>query len=142
MAPLAPRGGMRPPQTVTTPSGCEIDLLAIARAVCRAYDGEFPDDRERYGRAGAEWCVHDNQHLLNWAGLSLRSELDFDHQLAWLARVLEARGFPLERLARNLVLLAGVVAQHHPDETDLHARLLTGADTVRSRHTFLTDGRA
>lgn len=71
-----------------------------------------------------------------------RSEIDFDHQLAWLARVLEARGFPLERLARNLVLLADVVAQHHADEADLHARLLAGANTVRSRRTFLTEGPA
>jgi hypothetical protein len=59
----------------------------------------FPDERERYGPAGAEWCRHDSQHLLNWAVLSLTQDLDYERELSWLARVLEARNFPLPRLA-------------------------------------------
>lgn len=133
---------MPPPVTATSPGGCEIDLAAVAKAACRAYDAEFPDDRERYGPVGEAWCVHDNQHLLNWATLSLRGEIDFDRQLAWLARVLEARDFPLDRLARNLELVAGTVAEHHPGEPELRARLRAGAELVRSRTSFLSENRA
>ena len=30
---------------------------------------EHPDEQERYGKAGMAWCIHDNQHILNWAAL-------------------------------------------------------------------------
>lgn len=128
---------MPPPATAATPSGREIDLAALAEEVCTAYDAEFPDERERYGAAGLQWCRHDNQHLLNWAVLSLDFAIDFERELAWLARVLEARDFPLARLARDLDLLAATVLRHHPDESGLHARVLAGATFVRSRDTFL-----
>ena len=128
---------MPPPTTAATPDGRQVDLTALAKETCAAYDAEFPDERERYGPAGMQWCLHDNQHLLNWAVLSLGSDADFEHQLTWLARVLEARDFPLERLARDLDLLAATVARHHADESALHARLLSGAAFVRSRDTFL-----
>ena len=42
------------------------------------------------------WCVHDNQHLLNWAALDLAGAVDFDAQLRWLASVLTSRGYPLD----------------------------------------------
>ena len=139
---VAPPGGMPPPTAVTTPSGAALDLEALATQACSAYDAEFSDERERYGPAGMQWCRHDNQHLLNWAALSLGSGLDFEQQLAWLARVLETRGFPLARLARNLEILAATVARVHPEERALHARLLAGSELVRSRGTFIAGSDA
>jgi hypothetical protein len=128
---------MPAPSKATTLDGVELDLAALAAETCAAYDAEFPDERERYGPAGMEWCKHDNQHLLNWALLSLRLEVDFEHELAWLARVLETRGFPLARLARDLELLAGTLASRHPAERDVRERLLSGAAFVSSRTSFL-----
>ena len=129
---VAPPSGMPPPEIATSPHGRDIDLVALARATCVSYDAEFPDERERYGPAGAEWCRHDCQHLLNWAILSLTVDLDFDAQLAWLARVLSARDFPLDRLARGLELLAQAVRAALPDEPEVAARLDAGAEYVRT----------
>ena len=135
--PVAPPSGMSPPETAISPHGRELDLVAIAHEACASYDSEFPDERERYGPAGAAWCRHDCQHLLNWAVLSLTIELDLEAQLAWLARVLEARDFPLERLARVLELLAAAVRRRLPDEPEVAARLDGGALFVSSRSSFL-----
>jgi len=130
---VSPPSGMVPPGAARTPSGVELDLVALAEEVCTSYDAEFPDERERYGPAGMQWCRHDNQHLLNWAVLSLGPWLDFERQVDWLAGVLDARDFPLPRLARDLDLLANAVARSHPSESDLHARLAEGAAFVRTR---------
>jgi hypothetical protein len=35
----------------------------------------FPDERDRYGPAGIQWCVHDNLNVFNWAALSLTGHL-------------------------------------------------------------------
>ena len=119
-----------------SPHGEELDLVAIAQDTCASYDSEFPDERERYGPAGADWCRHDCQHLLNWAVLSLTAALDFEAQLAWLARVLEARDFPLPRLARCLELLGQAVRGGLPGEPEVAARLDAGAAFVGSRASF------
>ena len=124
---------MPPPETVTGPHGEKLDLVALARDTCVSYDAEFPDERERYGPAGADWCRHDCQHLVNWAVLSLTEALDFNAQLAWLARVLEARDFPIARLTRCLEMLAQAVRDTVPDEPDVAARLGAGAEFVASR---------
>ncbi len=134
---VAPPSGMPPPETATSPHGRDIDLVALARETCASYASEFPDERGRYGPAGADWCRHDCQHLLNWAVLSLTVALDYEAQLAWLARVLEARDFPLERLARCLELLAEAVRDSLPDEPEIAGRLHGGAGFVASRPTFL-----
>jgi hypothetical protein len=42
---VAPPSGMPPPESVTSPHGRDIDLVAIARETCASYDGEFPDER-------------------------------------------------------------------------------------------------
>ena len=139
---VAPPGGMPPPTAATTPNGSALDLESLAAQACSDYDAEFPDERERYGPAGMQWCRHDNQHLLNWAVLSLGSGLDFDQQLTWLARVLEARDFPLARLAHDLEILAATVAREHAGEPALHARLLAGAELVRSRGSFIAGSDA
>ena len=129
---------MPPPEHVTGPQGRRIDLVAIARRTCVAYDNEFPDERERYGPAGAEWCRHDTQHLLNWAVLSLTQDVDFERELAWLARILEARDFPLPRLARCLELLAQTTRESVPDVPQVAERVQHGAGFIASHESFLS----
>ena len=127
---------MPPPLRAVSPLGEELDLEALAQETCRAYDAEFPDERERYGAAGMQWCVHDNQHVLNWAALSLTGHLPFLEEIAWLARVLEARDFPLDRLARSLELCAETMERRLPQEQAFADRLREGATFVRSRPSF------
>jgi hypothetical protein len=129
---------MPPPEHVTGPHGRWIDLAAIARKTCVAYDREFPDERERYGPAGAAWCRHDSQHLLNWAVLSVTEDLDYERELAWLARILEARDFPLPRLARCLELLAQTTRESVPDVPQVADRVQQGAQFIGSHGSFLS----
>src|SRR6476620_5011931 len=94
-----PEGGDEAPSVSRTlGNGQTLDLVALARAICAKYMLEFPDERERYGDAGLAWCVHDSQHLLNWAVESANGDLDMRQEVAWLATVLEARNFPTDRL--------------------------------------------
>lgn len=105
-----PEGGDEAPR-ISSPlaGGDPLDLVALAMAICERYTPEYPDERERYGDAGIAWCVHDNQHLLNWATESVNGELDIRQEVAWLATVLESRDFPVDRLARGLDIAAEVV---------------------------------
>jgi hypothetical protein len=106
------------------PDGTALDLRDLARGVCARYRAEFPDEEERYGDAGQAWCVHDNQYILHWALLDAQGLTKLDDQVAWLGRVLGARDFPLDRLARNLELAADVVlALRQPWCEDIAARL-------------------
>jgi len=61
-------------------------------------------------------------------------------EVAWLASVLEARGFPLERLCRDLEIGAEVVRKQVCGAAgeQLAAALGDAAEFVRSRGTFLT----
>ena len=127
---------MPPPVRAMTASGRELDLTALAAEVCAAYFAEFPEDAKRYGAAGHEWCRHDSQHVLNWAVLDERLEVDFEGQLAWLAGVLEAREFPLAHLARNLELMAAAIAEKLPGEPQIGDRLRAGAASLRSRNSL------
>jgi hypothetical protein len=122
-----PPSGWPPPVSSRAPNGREIDLVSVAGRACQSFIAEFPDYETRYGPAGLPWCLHDNQHILNWAILSLDGSVDFEHELAWLARVLEARGFPLVRLARDLDLLAGAVREEYPDQAEVAERLDSGS---------------
>jgi hypothetical protein len=57
----------------------------------------------------------------------------FERQLAWLAGVLEARDFPLERLARDLDIAAAVLDERgtrHPRPSEI---LADGARFIRSQ---------
>ena len=130
---LAHPSGQPPPITQTLGDGIELDLRALADEICRRYREEFPDEEGRYGAAGVAWCRHDNQHILNWAALAIRGWVDLEKELSWLARVLKARDFPLERLARNLELASEVVSERVRSEggPDLAATLLNGAELVR-----------
>lgn len=135
---LDPPSGMDPPKRVTGLHGAELDLVEIARTTCDAYGREFPDERERYGDAGVLWCRHDAQHLLNWAALSVTDKLDYESELSWLARVLEARDFPLARLARCLELLAQTTRETLPEEPQIAARVASGASYISSHGSFLS----
>src|ERR1700712_1560059 len=100
-----PPSGMAPPTAAPSPcGGDDLDLYALAAAVCVRYYAEFPDEDAVYGDVGREWCQHDNQHLLNWAALDVAGAVVLDDQVAWLARILESRRFPILRLARSLEL--------------------------------------
>jgi hypothetical protein len=133
---VAPPSGMPPPAAATGPAGDELDLQALAGAVCGRYYEEFTDEAARYGDAGRLWCVHDNQHVLNWAALDVAGAVILDEQVAWLARVLDARGFPLDRLARNLELGAEVVRAQVEGGEPMARRLEGAAATVRADHGF------
>lgn len=130
-----PQGGDEPPRVSSPLAGGEsLDLVALATAICERYRREYPDERKRYGDAGIAWCVHDNQHLLNWATESVNGELDIRQEVAWLATVLEARDFPIDRLARDLDIGADVVLDHVAglDARELAAALTAAAGFVRS----------
>jgi hypothetical protein len=136
---VEPPGGDAPPTSAWLGDDEPLDLIDLAREICRRYREEFPDEEARYGPAGAAWCVHDNQWLLSWAAESVAGYLDMDHEVGWLASVLEARGFPLERLCRDLEIGADVVLKQvkgAPGE-QLAGVLVEAAAFVRSRDTFL-----
>lgn len=133
----APPSGQPPPARAELADGTQLDLEALAREVCDRYRAEYPDEEERYGEAGMQWCRHDNQHLVNWAVLDTREYVVLDEQVAWLAKVLEAREFPLDRLARNLDIAAGVVGERVAGGEAVAAALTGAAAMVRSRATFL-----
>lgn len=134
-----PPSGQPPPTEARLSDGEALDLAMLAREICRRYRSEYPDEQERYGDAGTAWCVHDNQHLLNWAAGQVNGYVEFEREVAWLARVLEARDFPLDRLARNLDIGADVVCEQvggAPGE-QLGGVLAAGGAFVRGRNTFL-----
>ena len=81
--------------------------------------------------------MHDNQYLVNWAVLDTRAYASIEEQVAWLAKVLEAREFPLDRLAWDLDVAAEVVTLRVPDGDAVAAALTRAAAMVRSRETFL-----
>lgn len=134
-----PPGGTPPPTEATTGDGTTVQLEPLAREICGRYSAEFPDERGRYGAAGSAWCVHDNLYLLSWASDSVHGLVDMHQQVGWLASVLEARAFPLARLARDLELGATVVrSQVTGDAGDQVAAVLDDAAAfVRSRRSFL-----
>jgi len=108
-----PPSGQPPPATAQPRDGEALDLRSLAVEICRRYSLEFPDERQRYGAAGTAWCIHDNQHILNWAVADWNGFGGLHSQLEWLAGVLDARDFPLSRLERNLEIAADVVKPAH-----------------------------
>ena len=120
-----PPGGMPPPRTAEL-DGVTIELTPLAETVADRYFEEFPEDLERYGEAARPWEIHDTLHTLNWAILDVRGFTNLEINMLWLARVLVARDFPLEHLARNVEICAAVV-----DDERLAATLRASAETVR-----------
>jgi hypothetical protein len=131
---LAPPSGHAPPVEAEL-GGRAVALVPLAEEICRRYRSEFPDEQGRYGDAGQAWCVHDNQHLLFWAAGAAEGWVDMEQEVQWLAGVLAARDFPLDRLARDLDLAADVVRERVGGEDGgLWADVLAGgATTVRLR---------
>jgi hypothetical protein len=129
---LRPPGGAPPPERVEI-DGRRFDLRALAGDVVVRYYAEFPDEAERYGPAGEDWCRHDNQWVLRWAVDDEAGHHGFlDRQVSWLARVLHAREFPLERLVRSLQMAADVVEPDRlgPASAGVAQRLRAAAQTV------------
>jgi hypothetical protein len=139
---VEPPSGTAPPTAAPSPSGdgTEIDLYALAAATVQRYYAEFTDEDAVYGEVGRLWCQHDLQHLLNWAALDVAGHVTLDEQVAWLARILESRQFPILRLARSLELGAGVVRDELGAGAEAMASRLDGAAAmIRARGTFLED---
>jgi hypothetical protein len=133
-----PPSGAAPPVTAQLRGGGALDLRALAEQICTRYRAEFPDEQQRYGDAGVAWCIHDNQHLLNWAVIESNGLGGFERKLEWLAGVLEAREFPLERLARNLELAAAVLDDNGEPRPGPAEVLAGGARFVRSTRSFVS----
>jgi hypothetical protein len=87
-------------------------MLDLAESVCAEYYRLYPDTDERYGGRGRAYCAHDNAYLAAWIvnAVELRSPATFARDVQWLADLLAARGFPMERFASNLELVADAVA--------------------------------
>ena len=109
--PLRRPSGDPPPSSEELPDGTTLQLVPLAEEVCRRYRAEHPDEATRYGPAGVAWCVHDTLYVLDWAVLELTGDADLKDEVDWLGRVLQARDFPIDRLARNLDIVAEVVAE-------------------------------
>jgi hypothetical protein len=103
--------GEPPPTEAVARDGTAVALEPLAAEVTERYARAFPDEFDRYGPEWRAWCMHDNQHVLRWALDAQRGLADLPGQIAWLARLLDARGYPLARLARNLDLTADVLAE-------------------------------
>jgi len=128
-----PSGGTAPPATATV-RGELLHLTPLAVEISRRFQVEFPDELERYGDAATEWCIHDNQWLLGWAadGLVIGGG-HFLGNVRWLARLLAARDYPSERLARDLEIAAEVVGEETDGARDLAAKLREGAEALARR---------
>lgn len=108
-----------------------MSLLPLVETIADRYFEAHPEEVERYGPVGREWCVHDNQHLLNWAILDARGDTSLVEQVAWLANVLAARGFPLTSLRDDLRIAAAVLRDTgDPDLAEPARRLEVAAETV------------
>ena len=120
---VAPPSGAPAPE-----SAGGLDLRVLAERVTERYGHEFPDEDERYEPAiWRAWCRHDAQYLLQWGILDADGVVSLDEQVAWLARVLKARDFPLDRLARTLELCADAVAEEGREDAAERLRAATAA---------------
>ncbi|MEI7744313.1 MAG: hypothetical protein WCK58_11280 [Chloroflexota bacterium] len=92
--------------------------VPLAERLCEAYYAEFPETDARYGQRGRDFCVHDNAYLLSWLTdeLDLPASRAFGRNVAWLAGILEARGFPMDAFHRNLELMGAAVAELRPQD--------------------------
>jgi hypothetical protein len=127
----APPSGMPPPTSAATPAGERVELVPLAEAVAVRHLDQHPEDVARYGRDLAwQWCVHDMQHVLAWA----ISDQDFEGQLTWLARVLDARDYPVNNLVDCTLTAADVVEAQVPgrDGREVAQRMRAAADTLRT----------
>ena len=130
--------GAPAPTTATLVDGTALVLEPLAIEIARRYAVSYPDEADRYSPEWRDWCIHDNQHILRWALDAQQGLVDLSREISWLARILEARGFPLDRLSRNLVHAADVLVEHvgsagHESASALRAT----ADRVKTTGSFL-----
>ncbi len=119
---LEPPSGASSPISFELADGTKIDLGALARRLTEQYYEIYPDDRERYGVAGQAWCEHDTRYLLAWALEDARAGIvNCVEQVQWLGRVLAARSYPLDRLARHIQLTAAALRSPELGETGARA---------------------
>lgn len=138
--------GMSPPEIAESGNGNQIQLRPLAELVTARHLERHPEDVERYGREMAQaWGVHDTQHLLAWA----IADADLSGQLAWLARVLDARGYPVANLIDNVRTAATVAAERLPQAaaSQIAERLRAAADELaaawpQAHHDPTPDARA
>lgn len=109
MTPRPPSG--TPPPAEAEFAGKRLNLATLAGEICDRYYREYSDEHGRYGPPGVEWCRHDNRWLLAWAVDDALGATDLGEQVAWLTRVLHGRGFPVDRLARDLEIAADVIGE-------------------------------
>lgn len=102
---------MAPPVAAKLPDDVLLELRPLACEITDRHLRHHPEDVERYGDVARDWCIHDNQHIMNWAVLDLDGALSFEEQLGWLANVLGSRGYPLANLADNLQTAAEVTRE-------------------------------
>jgi hypothetical protein len=129
--------GATPPQMFMLTDGTTIDLGPLARRLSTEYYKAYPDDLERYGDAGQAWCEHDSRYLLAWALEDARSgSVDCVAEVAWLGRVLNAREFPIDRLAHHVELTATLLrtAALGPTTDRAAERLAEAADQLRVQY--------
>jgi hypothetical protein len=108
--------------------GVRVELVPLATEIASRHLDRHPDDVERYGDLAREWAVHDMQHVLHWAFGDHGGLVELDRQVAWLARVLDARGYPLANLWSCLRSAAEVVDERVDDAAAVAARLREVAD--------------
>jgi hypothetical protein len=132
----APPSGWPPPEDAQL-GEATIALAPLAAAIADRYFAAHPEDLERYGADVARaWELHDTRHLLSWAIGDVEGRIDLEHQVTWLARILEARSFPLDHLTSNLELAADVVAEAVDGGEPVAERLRAAAALVRSTPSF------
>jgi hypothetical protein len=132
----APPSGWQPPAEAEC-DGRPIALAPLAAEVADRYCSDYPDELERYGDVARAWEVHDTQYLLAWALGDVAGYVDLERQVSWLARILEAREFPLDHLAGNLLIAADVIAARVAGAEPAAERLRGAAALVRSTPSFL-----
>lgn len=139
---LSRPSGDPPPTQATLPDGTVLDLVPLAAEVTDRYAQAFPDEDERYSAEWRAWSDHDNQHVLWWAINTHDGTVDLWAEISWLARVLEARDFPLDRLVLSLQLVADVLRERAGATADsAAAELRAVAARVASTPTFLVQER-
>jgi hypothetical protein len=128
--------GWQPPAEADL-DGRPVALAPLAAEIADRYFADYPDDLERYGDVARAWEIHDTHYLLAWALGDVAGYVELDRQVAWLARILEAREFPLDHLAGNLMIAADVVAVRLTGGEPVAERLRAAAVLVRSTPSFL-----
>lgn len=111
------------------------EIRAALRAGVRSWE-RCPYYEWRYGRRGRRFTRSDSVWLVTLATLPQAS---VDHQIAWLGRILAARGMPQWLLERHLHVLHEELADAVPARRDDYGRLLAAAQGLRERRVAVID---